>query len=508
MTRFYNNVSTVAACATVLLLSACGDTFSGPAPGGDHREERAASQELRPTDPSDPFGYEGTEVKSHVSTSGEFKIWWATGNGHAPPAADENGNLVPDYVEMVGEVADDLARDLRQSGWKLALEDTPPNGAEAPGGDGLFDIYLVDFSNGDGHYSRDWCRENEAGVTQCAGHFRLENDFAGLNYPSPEYAARLVLSHEYFHAVQAAYTADLPAWWSEGSATWYEEVFDPEQDDFERLTSLYFDDFERSLNDRQRGPSDGFSYGAAIFVYFVELQIGEEGVLAIFERLSDGEELLDALDAELDEGFLPLSDAFDIFATYNLFTDALAVSDHGYPDAGRFLGVRVQAQDVTGPFNWDLDAEPLATRYAKLTFDEAITLQKNELADFPGPPAFIAVNQSQYEAGGTVHRIETDSAVEFSPDMSPLYLVVSNGFTDDRRAATLEVRRPTTDDENADPDNGGNNSTDDPDDQPTEDSTDGASEGGCNTSGGPPTGIYPLILAAALFYRRRFTLRS
>ncbi|MGM0556269.1 MAG: MXAN_6640 family putative metalloprotease [Myxococcota bacterium] len=479
--------------------AACGDAQSPSDSGRTHASEaRTSGQQLRPTDPSDSFGYEGASVQSHVSQSGEFRIWWSDEGNHAVPPADEDGDGVPDYVEMVGEVADEVAAHLTTNGWKLALSDDAGSG-EPLGGDELFDIYLIDFSAGDGHYSRDFCVENADGVQQCAGHFRLENDFAGLNYPSPEYAARLVLSHEYFHAVQAAYVGELPQWWSEGTATWFEEYFDAEQDDFERLTSLYFDEHTRSLDDRGRGPSDAFAYGASIFVYFLELQIGPDGIRAIFERMASGEALMEALRAEVADGFGSLREAFDAFAVYNLFTGTRAVDANGYPDAERFVGVQVEARQVDGPLNWNLDVEPLAARYLKLEFDEAITLRKTSLEGFVSQPEFIAVNADEYGSSGAMHVVSSGEAARFEPDMSPIYVVVSNGYTDERRASTLQIRRPGPVDEARDDEQ--------PDD--TSEPADQNSDEGCSTTGSdglPGTGWVLFALGAMML--RRWKVRS
>ncbi len=483
-----------------ICVGGCGAMDDAGAPGRVHpMETRTTHQELRPTDASDPRGYDGVEAKSIVSPGGSFKVWWVEQGEHAPPMADADNSGVPDYVEMVARVADKVADTLQQGGWKLAKNDDPGGGMPAPGGDGLFDIYLVNFTNGDGHYVPDWCAPNAKGVQQCAGHFLLENDFAGLRYPSPEYAAKLVLSHEYFHAVQAAYVKDLPGWWSEGSATWFEEYFNPDQSDFENLTTLYFDEPERSLNDRQHGPSDAHAYGAAIFVYFLEQHIGADGLRKIFEQMADGQDLMAALKAELTDAWAPLADAFDLFATYNLFTGSRAVSANGYPDAQRFQGVDVTTQQVTGNFNWDLDANPLGARYARLEFDQAITLQVGALANFPDAPEFIAVNHDEYAADGTMHTLNEDTATRFDPAMSPLYVVVANGHTDARRAATLKVRL-------APADSGGD--TTNPDagtsDQPSVTVHDKKNDGGCSTTGdATPSAALLLLAMFVLGWRRR-----
>jgi hypothetical protein len=475
---------------TLVVASGCGNVQTDATTG--HHEERTTGQQLRPTDPADPLGYEGASVQSYASEEGHFRVWWSEEGGHAPPSADEDGDGVPDYVEMVAEVAEDIAAKLESEGWKLALSDDI-GGGEPPGGDARFDIYLIDFRAGDGQFSRDRCKANFSDVQHCAGHFRLENDFAGLAYPSLEYAVRVVTSHEYFHAVQAAYVSEVPHWWSEGTATWFEEYYYAEQNDFERLTSLYFEDHTRTLNDRGRGPADGFAYGASIFVYFLELQIGDEGLKAVFERLATGEELVDALEAEVSGSLESLESTFELFAVYNLFTGSRAVDSSGYPEAARFAEVTVESRDIDGPLNWNLDADPLAARYLELTFDEAITLRKTAIEGFVGQPSMLAVNATEFDQSSAIHEITNGAPVEFAPDMSPLYVVVANGDTEQDRAATLQIRMAP--DDMSDPD--------DPGDDNQQEETDGGGEGGCSTGEGRPTTLLlSLVFGLFLFARR------
>ena len=488
------------ACLLMALvaIAGCGDAQQRAETSGIHDEERTNGQQLRPTDADARQGYDGATVDSYASQGGDFRVWWAVDGEHAPPSADDDGDGIPDYVEVVAQAADDVAAHLESNGWQLALADDFGAG-EPPGGDARFDIYLIDFRAGDGHYSRDVCFENSSGVENCAGHFRIENDFAGLAYPSREYAARLVLSHEYFHAVQNAYTSGLPQWWSEGTATWFEEEYNAEQDDFERLTSLYFEEHTRSLNDRGRGPADGFSYGASIFVYFLELQIGADGVRGVFEDLAEGSPLLDAIEGRVSGSLGSLREAFDLFAVYNLFTGSRAISENGYPDAERFAEVEVEPRQIDGPINWNVDADPLAARYLKLSFEEAITLRKTALDGFAGQPEVLALNQAGFETSGAVDAITSGEAVRFEPDMSPLYVVVTNGYTDERRAATLQVRvAGPADDESDDQEQEDPDAVDD--DEP-------GGEGGCSAASTGPSPMVASVLAvlmlAAIRRKRR-----
>src|SRR5690606_634698 len=113
----------------------------------------------------------------------------------------------------------------------------------------------------DGHFDVDACTGTPA---RCAGFFVIENDFAGYAYASVAEAVDTVVSHELFHAVQAAYVRDLPVYLSEGTATWAERAFRPDSRDFLRLCDAYLADTGRSLHKPPAGPAPAFAYGTAL----------------------------------------------------------------------------------------------------------------------------------------------------------------------------------------------------------------------------------------------------
>lgn len=305
------------------------------------------------------------------------RIWWVESGEDAPPLADTDLNGVPDYVDLVEARAHDVLMFIETSGWRAPLSDTAFDDVvlEDRGGDGLFDIYLIDFPAADGRYIREQCHAPE-GILQCAGVAYLENDFAPRHagYASVEEAVSVVVSHELFHAVQAAYGGDSPGWWSEGTATWFEESYDPAQSDFERLASLYFPQPERRLNDLQRGPGDGFAYGGALFVYALVLTHGEGMISRVFELLVEGGKVEDALDRALGEVGESLAEAFSRFAMWNAMTGSRAVPNFGYPQAAQWPEVPSVRLPTSAAVNWAARADPLTAGYALLTIESPMSL--------------------------------------------------------------------------------------------------------------------------------------
>lgn len=437
---------------------------------------RQSESELRPTDPSDPSGYEGAETDTLISPEGYVRVWWATEGPHQPPTRDSNDSGIPDYVELTAQIADEVAALLEYEGWRLPLTAAP----EEP-----LDLFLVNFTAGDGNFRTDNCYLDE-GTPVCSGHLRIENDFQPLYYPTQEYALRVVISHEFFHAVQYAYHAEMPPWWAEGGATWFQEYFWEEQQDFERLTDFYFDEHERSLHDRQRGAFDAYAYGAAIFVYFLEQQIGAEGIQRIHQRMAENIDVIEAIDEILTDEFAPLQESFPLFAVWNLFTGERAIEGQGYPDGERFAEISQVELDADQAINWNVGVDPLAVQYARVDATRDVAI-KAEPIDGHTPFDIYAVAPAEFEESGVYHHITAgaDQAVTFEADAFPIYLVAVNADVDDLRSVQIQLRRAAADDVQ-----------DDETPQEIAD-TDGAS--GCTTAGqSPATPLLILLALAAL----------
>jgi hypothetical protein len=366
-------------------LAACGPDEPAGLDEGEHLCTR--HQEIRPTtdDPYLNFGYEGVEASSYASPGGSFRVWWVEQGRHRVLEGDTSpADGVPDYVQRVAETADAVAAELESSGWRLALDDETFAVPWEVGGDGRFDIYLIDFAGGaDGLVARNGCAATPGDpVPRCTTHMLIENDFAGYGYPSIEEAVLVLVSHEYFHAVQAAYVDEIPGWVSEGTATWYQEHYAPTQSDFERLTRTFFQDVARPLNSRNNGPTDGFQYAVAVFFRCLELRYDEELLVRTFGRMTAGVDLLTALDGELAASHASsLEAAFGGFVAWNLFTASRAVDGQGYPNANLFPPAPVAEYDATRGLNWDVNVDHLAAKYAALEVSGPVRLELQALPD-------------------------------------------------------------------------------------------------------------------------------
>ncbi len=357
---------------------------------------------VRPDTPGNTllFNFEPTDVvATHGSMGGRFLVHYTTDGPNAVPSADQNSNSVPDFVEDVAEVYEEVL-----SHYEGTLGFRAPVGDEAisdNGGDGRFDVYLVDFNHmGDGNYQNDSCTGQI-----CAGFMVQENDFAGYGYPTTTMANRILGSHEFFHAVQAAYDIEQGSVMSEGTAVWGTESFDSSLPDFEYFIDGYLENPDRSLDKPMPGPVDPFSYGAAIFFQFLEEHYGAGTVLDLWERCENGAngvadpvwfEQLDPLLSEAANS--SFAEAFVEFAGYNLLTDDYADPARSYANGDDYPEVAMDPE-ATPYVDDKMRVFYASTQYYALypadrpAMTAAVFSPEGDPADTEGIVAFLAVRR-------------------------------------------------------------------------------------------------------------------
>ena len=287
--------------------------------------------DARPTDPTsgDLRHYAAGDTVEHYDTT-HFRIFYTRTGTNAVPAGDANTDGIPDHVTEVGALYESVLDFYLGRGYLQPLSDAA---LADNGGDGRFDVYLIDFAgSADGLFARQGC----TGST-CSGYMLQENDFVGYAYPSATIGNRILSSHEFFHAVQAAYSTDQDSVVAEGTAVWSTEQFDSTLSDFEGFLSGYFMLGDHSLDRPGTGPVPAFSYGAAIFFQFLGEKINKDVIRTLWEDCRPGahgvaqQTWLPALVALLPRDYgTSFADAFATFATWNLFTTNRADPARGY----------------------------------------------------------------------------------------------------------------------------------------------------------------------------------
>lgn len=316
-----------------------------------------ATSLVRPDSPGNnlQFNFDRADlVESYASTDGRFVVHYTRDGDNAVPSADEDASGVPDFVEEVAAVYVEVLTFYEGTlGFRPPLGDGAIGNEGAGPGDDRFDIYLVDFGGvGDGVFGIDFC--DPGNTERCAGFMTQENDYVGYGYPSTLVANRILGSHEFFHAIQAAYDTGQGSVLAEGTAVWATEMFDPSLEDFEAFLPGYFDNPDRPLDEPLPGPVDPFSYGSAIFFKFVEEKLGASAVQDIWERTENGADgdddprWIEVLDDVFQEhGATSFSDGFVELVTWNLRTGDFGDPELSYADGADYP--RVRMEEVSAP---------------------------------------------------------------------------------------------------------------------------------------------------------------
>lgn len=285
-------------------------------------------------------------------TGGSVLVHYATSGVDAAPAADGNGDGVPDFVAEVAQTADSALTRFLALGFRRPLAD----GTE--GGDGRIDFYLRNLQNADGNAGTDSCTG-----ARCIGFATTENDFVGYSYATVTEGIRSVIPHELFHLVQMAYAAGQPGAWSEGSAVWaVEELYGTGNSDFERFLPSFLTKSFRPLERPAGGFGDGYPYGAALWSYFLSHRYDAMFVVEAWQA-SETATFLDAIGAALARRSTTLEDAFTEMTQWNWFTGPRAAGG-SYPDSSAWPQVPVEPALVSPA---KVYVEGLSARYVPVT---------------------------------------------------------------------------------------------------------------------------------------------
>ena len=412
-------------------------------------------QKIRPTigDSSVFDGY-GDEPALFVdSDDGRVRVWYVENGPHRTSSLDENpADGIPDFVQTVADTADAVYISITDDGFLAPLEDTSVSGQDNDGGSSAFDIYIVDFQRADGLFFREGCLPGEP--VRCTGYFAIKNGFGRSGYASDEEAITVLVSHEYFHAVQAAYNADLPGWWSEGTATWHEEYFEPSQNDFERLATTFFEAPGRALNGNTQGTTDTFAYGTGVFPFFLEQTLGVQVIVDIFDRIAINTPVEAAI-MEAVEASAPFDETFAEFTAWTIATGDRTIEGFGYPQAAEFPAIDATSLDGTRDLNWDTELRTWASQIAEIERPRDISLSVRPLEGWPLTPLLVVVDPTTPGEWAVVREGEI---LNIPANGQPVYAALLNADPDERTAGRLAIRGATINT----PDEPGDGSTESP----------------------------------------------
>lgn len=309
-----------------------------------------------------PWSFDPEDQLATHDLGDALRVHYSVAGPNATRLADADADGVPDYVALVAATtAEALARFRDDLGLRPPLSEAAVE--LELGGSPALDVYLVDFAgNADGLFGVDACT---LAPVRCAGYLVIENDFAGYSYATTAEAVDTVTSHEGFHAVQAAYAADLPLYFSEGTATWAERQFRPDSRDFLRLCDGYLADTGRSIFKPPAGPVPAFAYGSALWWDFLTRR-HDPALIDAMLSAADEREPLETLSDELTARDDSLAAAWLEFTAANLATGPRANPDLGHPYAQSLKGITAEQSGAT--LDDDERFYPLSSRYYRIDY--------------------------------------------------------------------------------------------------------------------------------------------
>lgn len=193
-------------------------------------QSRPTDVRARPTDDPDPNrnAYTEPEAARSPRCSPHFCVHWVAKGIDAPNRADTDRNRVPDFVEQVLQVAEDVHEvENEELGWR-----EPKSDGRIGGRRGKTDIYLSQIGGelfGYAAPDRGQASKEHRIPRRLHGYLVVDNDYSAFEFPGTTAAEDLevTLAHEYNHILQFGYDAFQDPWFAESTATWMEdEVYD------------------------------------------------------------------------------------------------------------------------------------------------------------------------------------------------------------------------------------------------------------------------------------------
>ena len=190
---------------------------------------------------------------------GEIRLHYTTSGYHAVNNSDINGNNIPDYIDSVAIIFENVTNNLHNKmGYLLPPSDGHYTSTRDKGGSELYDVYIRNLSSKYYGYvqAEDFAQGN--GDNEQSNTFKEVNAFTSYmairnnysNFPLDELnALKVTIAHEYYHAIQFGYDGWEKPWLLEASAVWMEEEIYDEINDCYQYMEEWFNFPHRSLDE-------------------------------------------------------------------------------------------------------------------------------------------------------------------------------------------------------------------------------------------------------------------
>ena len=177
-------------------------------------------------------------TNEQIGCSTNFCFHYTLSGADAVPIADANSNGIPDYIEQMAGVFENVWTQYQNRNYTM-----PPLDGTA-GGSSKFDVYVYDLTSG--HYgavSPDITigdnpqSSSITELTAMTSFMKMNNNYSWASPLSSINAIKVTAAHEFFHAIQDGTETGNTNFFMEATAAWSEDEIYPNIDD--NLQYLY-----------------------------------------------------------------------------------------------------------------------------------------------------------------------------------------------------------------------------------------------------------------------------
>jgi hypothetical protein len=307
------------------------------------------------------YFYRPPAHKFIISPDSLFMIHYDTSGSNTVPPEDADSSGIPDFVERIAMYADSSGRFYRNELGYLP----PPSDSDA-----YYDIYIRFLGMAYGATYKELPGDSSWG--DYSSYMEINNAMATVadDNEDPEGkvigALKITCAHEFFHATQMAYgfRSGPDIWWTEGSATFMEDVvFDVVNDNYIFLP-YFFNYPDTFLIDTSIYGTSWHDYSTFVWPTFLTEKYGIDIVRTIWEYIRFYA-TLPSMDSALAPFGRDVETAFPEFTAWNYFTGNRHTPDY-YEEGVNYPLILIDHQITACPFSGDGPIYPpdgLASNY-------------------------------------------------------------------------------------------------------------------------------------------------
>ena len=307
------------------------------------------------------------EQMDEIYQTTHFNIHYDTdGSSGSVSSNDVNNNSVPDYVENMGLIFEDVYHFFKDS---MGYDITFLNSQNV--GNNKYDIFIDNLPTNYFAITYTTSFINQAS-TSCGSYIKMRNNYNGAAFQNITELEniKITAAHEFFHAIQFSYNCYERFWLMEATAVWSEDEIYNEINDHYRYMPSWFQNSAKPIDDES-----SHMYGSFIFFQYIDEHLGGyETIKNIWERSrSNANSVNDVSFTSINEALESVGSSFS-GALNNMRIANRIMSSH--QNADPFTYIEAESYPVTGPLE-----------IAQLYFeDQIIEYSQN----------YLAVNSANY----------------------------------------------------------------------------------------------------------------